>query len=355
MWWTEGTSAPELVTVSPPLTPQSAAGVLGQPGTEVLFGGGQFTNDLRSGGRLVIGSWLDDCRTYGMEGEYFGLGQDTFDFQRQSNGDQILARPFFNVLTGRQDSELVAFPGLINGSIDVQGSSELHSAGARLRLNLDRQGTGSCGSSYSGAGCGDGTRLDLLVGYRFLELDEGLTFREDLVSTDPLRPATFDIRETFGTRSDFHGGEIGLEWQYDRCRWSLEMLAKIALGNCHQVVTIDGSTTITSLGIPATYPGGLLAQRTNIGRFARGQFVVVPEVGVTLAYELTESLKASFGYSFVFVSDVVRPGDQIDTGVNPDLLPPEAVPFSGPLQPAFAFHGSGFWAQGLGFGVEYGW
>jgi len=34
------------------------------------------------------------------------------------------------------------------------------------------------------------------------------------------------------------------------------------------------------------------------------------------------------------------------------LIPPEAVPFSGPLRPAFSFVETDFWAYGLNAGIE---
>src|SRR5262245_44853218 len=41
LWWMRGADLPPLVTTSPPGTPLTRAGVLGSPGTEVLFGGNQ--------------------------------------------------------------------------------------------------------------------------------------------------------------------------------------------------------------------------------------------------------------------------------------------------------------------------
>jgi hypothetical protein len=52
---------------------------------------------------------------------------------------------------------------------------------------------------------------------------------------------------------------------------------------------------------------------------------------------------------------VVRPGGQIDLDVNPDLLPPEAVPFTGAARPQFVFHETDYWAQGISAGLDYRW
>jgi hypothetical protein len=53
---------------------------------------------------------------------------------------------------------------------------------------------------------------------------------------------------------------------------------------------------------------------------------------------------------------VVRPGDQIDRGINPVQAPaitgvPNA-PFIGPSRPAPLFNLTDFWAHGTNFGLE---
>ena len=49
-WWMKGDSTPPLVTTSPNGTASGAAGVLGQPGTSVLYGGNGINTAMRSGG-----------------------------------------------------------------------------------------------------------------------------------------------------------------------------------------------------------------------------------------------------------------------------------------------------------------
>jgi hypothetical protein len=353
MWWTKGMYVPPLVTTSPQGTSDDDAGVLGRPDTRILFGDEGLFDQVRWGTRLQVGAWLGDCQCYGVEGEYFALGDETVRFQRQSNGDPILARPFFNVLSEEQDSELVAYPDLIEGTVTVGALTELESAGVRARINL----RSACCCAVSGCGeCSpSAARVDLLLGYRFLHLDEDLWVREDLNSLLPVAPAAFQINDRFDSENAFHGGEIGLLLESQGCRWSWEILAKVALGNSHEVVRIDGDTAITLYGVPSPYPAGILAQRTNIGEYADDEFAVVPEVGITVGYQLTCRLRATFGYSFIYWNDVARPGEQIDLGLNPNLFPPEQVPFSGPLRPAFAFQHTDYWAQGLRFGVDYRW
>ena len=66
-------------------------------------------------------------------------------------GDPIIARPFFDVLAGRETAQLVAFPGVVGGTIDAHARTELHSGGIRLRLNQCCQAQSCCGGCR---GCG---------------------------------------------------------------------------------------------------------------------------------------------------------------------------------------------------------
>ena len=332
MWWTKGMSVPPLVTTSPENTLRPQAGVLGEPGTTVLLGDERLLDDMRWGGRLQVGGWLDRCQCLGIEGEWFALGDEDARFVAESGGDPILARPIFNVLLDRQDAQLVAFPGVVAGTVAVDSYSEFNSAGVRLLRNVR-----DCG----------GSRLDLLAGYRYLRLEENLGISENLISTNPFAPGTFEIRDEFDTENQFHGGDIGLLWKTRGCRWSLDVLGKVALGYTEQTVLIDGTT--------GENPGGVLALRSNMGLHERDEFAVVPEVGVTLGYQLTRNVKATLGYTFLYWSNVVRPGEQIDLAVNPNLFPPVNGPVAGDERPGFAFQETGYWAQGLNFGVECAW
>ena len=352
MWWTDGLRTPPLASTSPTGTAQPSAGVLDQGGTAIY--GGDLLTGIRSGGRIRFGRWLGDCQRIGVESEYFALGDINDSFAASSTGlpgSSIIARPFFNALTNAEDSELVAFPGVIGGTFTANAQGSLQSAGARLLWNLCQSGApiDLCSVDRSAA------RLDLLLGYRFLRLDESLQMREQLTSQIATDPGTFDINDSFVTQNQFHGGEIGLSRTESYRRWTLDALFKVAFGNVRESVSINGSTIINDGTGPQTFTGGLLAQRTNIGNYSRDRFALIPELGVTLGYQLTPRWQANFGYTLIYWDRVVRPGEQIDRTVNPNLLAPETVPFTGPLRPEFAFQESSFWAQGMSFGLTYVW
>jgi len=76
---------------------------------------------------------------------------------------------------------------------------------------------------------------------------------------------------------------------------------------------------------------------------------------VNLGYRINQYVRVFTGYTFLDWSDVARPGDQIDRGVDVNGVPASrtfGVP-AVPARPAFAFHGSDFWAQGVNFGLEF--
>lgn len=350
LWWVKGDSLPPLISTSPVGTPQAQAGLLSTPSTTVLFGGSAVNDDARSGWRISGGYWLP-CRPIAIEADFFQLERLTARFSAASNGSPILARPFFNALTNLPDSELIAFPGLVAGQVSAGESSNLLGAGARLRINLCcLQSCDCCGASY---------RLDGLLGYRFLQLHEELGITETLISTNPASPAplgtTLVVSDRFDTRNEFHGADLGLIGEVCRGRWGLEALIKLAVGQNECELNVSGATTVTVPGFPSfTQAGGLLALGSNSGHFSKNRFSLVPEAAIRLGYRITPHWRATIGYDLFFWTDIIRPGKQIDTAINPDLLPPVVIPTAGPNRPQINLDNtSTLWVQGLTLGMEF--
>jgi len=355
LWGTKGADIPPLVTTSPDNTSQTDAGVLGEPGTEILFGGDSVNSNVRSGGRITFGWWFEPCRRLGVEGDYFALKNQTENFEATSDGTPILARPFFDVVDGVENAELVAFPNTLRGTVGVTYLTRFQGAGVRAIYNL------ACGD-----GCGrscitccpvtTGYRFDVLAGYRFLRLDDRLDIVENLVSTSTESPGgAFLVRDHFGTDNEFHGFDMGTSMSWCKGCWSLDMLSKLAIGSTRSRIDIAGSTIITENGQSETFTGGLLAQRTNIGHREFDEFAIVPELGVTVGYQLNPCWRVTLGYTFIYWSRVARAGDQIDRDLNTDLLPPEEEEVTTHLRPAFNLTYTDFWAQGLTAGLEGSW
>ncbi|MFC1758274.1 BBP7 family outer membrane beta-barrel protein, partial [Planctomycetota bacterium] len=99
--------------------------------------------------------------------------------------------------------------------------------------------------------------------------------------------------------------------------------------------------------------GGLLALSSNIGNYEENTFAAIPEMDVTLGYLIAPSLRFTVGYTLLYWNNVVRPGDHIDTSINPNLIPPVQV--GGDNRPAFTLNETDIWAQGVSFGLDYRW
>ncbi|MGO9114381.1 MAG: BBP7 family outer membrane beta-barrel protein [Thermoguttaceae bacterium] len=339
LWWVRGGQTPPLLTTSPGSTPQSQAGVLGQPNTAILFGDEELNTGLHAGGRMTFGLWLDRCEESGLEFSYFILGANTQSYSNTSMGNPILARPFFNVATGAEDSNLIAYPNSLSGTFNATSTENYQGAEALWRRAIVH-------------GC-DG-RIDILAGYRFQRLTDGLEIADSATSsgTASTAPAgtTFNVSDTFHTRNDFNGADLGFATQWRRNRWSLDTTLKLGIGQTHTQVLINGWTTVIANNTTAGYSGGQLALPSNMGTHDSNQFSVMPEIGFTLGYDLTPRLKATVGYTLLYWSDVARPGDQIDLNLDPAQFPP---PTATGTKPAFALHTSDVWAQGLNLGLDY--
>jgi hypothetical protein len=342
LWFIRGQPIPPLITMGS--VNDNPPGALGQPGTTILFGNSNVSNNPISGGRFRGGFWFSDDHWLGIDAGYFFLGQSATSFSTTSSGTPFLARPFTNALTGLQDIEAVATPNGLAGTVSASTRSRLWGVEANLRSNL------LCGCNWY---------VDALAGWRMLDLTESLNVQENLTIVNSANPSlpvgsTFVVADRFGSQNLFNGGQIGAIAEYRLGRWSADLRATVALGVTQQVVDVFGTTLSQAPGSPASLStGGLLAQSSNIGRHVHDQFSVVPEVGLNLGYQFTNHIRGFVGYNFLYWSSVARPGNQIDPVVNPNLIPPQQP--GGPQRPAFAFHGSDFWAQGIQFGLDIRW
>jgi len=76
----------------------------------------------------------------------------------------------------------------------------------------------------------------------------------------------------------------------------------------------------------------------------------MPELAATLGYELRPGVRLTAGYTFLYWTNVVRPGDQIDLSVNSEFL--NGASSATPSRPAFNFRETDYRAQGLNFGID---
>jgi hypothetical protein len=354
-WWMNGNPLPPLVTTAPLGIPP----VLGSPETRVLFGNEEVDTGARGGFRgtwnVRLAHWLETDLELAGHLIFLGHGQSSGDFFAESTGVPVLGRPFLDLQTSSQDFLPVAVPGLpfpdpvlgipdtsvtLNlGQIEADSSSDLSAAGVLLRRHCVARGAFWC---------------DLLAGYRYVRYQEGLTLRQSQFYRDPTNKKRFGeihIEDSFSTWSEFHGVDLGIETHLPHRFLKLELLAKLAFGNVHQILGIRGnSLAIRPEDNDDTTPQvveqgyGFLATPSRVGRYTANHFGVVPEFGVTLHWSAGRSFSITLGYTLLALPHVLRTGDQIDLAI---------VPFQAMAQTGVTLNESILLIQGINVGVEF--
>jgi hypothetical protein len=348
LWWARRDHTPPLATTGDPQL-GAAAGRLGNADTVVLFGGALDRNPM-SGVRFTAGVYCDDRACNAIEVTGFFLPQASDRFSASSAQFPVLARPFFSLNEGIERVQFVALPGSSTGTLRINAPSEVWG----MQANMTCKWCSGC--DY---------RLDLLGGFRFLSLREQLEVIEDIQTLpglpDPFNNTHVLVRDSFATNNQFYGGQVGASYQKTIDRFTLGATGILAMGVTHQELTIQGSQQFPP-GTPNvdTRPGGLLALNSNIGRFARDRFAVVPELTLTAGYFLTENVQVTLGYNFLYWSSVVRPGDQIDRNLDVTRIPNftlrtpvPAVPGAPGAHPGVLFKDTDYWLQGLTVGLRF--
>jgi hypothetical protein len=342
LWWTQSDRVPALVTTGSPTNP--FPGALGNPDTRILFGNSELERGPQSGFRLTAGVWLDPDTDEALEMSGFWLAPSSAHFTANSAQFPVLARPFVNEITGQQNSELAAFPGAtLASTVAVRAPTELWGIEGNLRCN---------------ACCCCDCRIDLLCGLRYLNLNDKLTISEQ-ISFGPAAPAPFTsahvtVNDSFHTRNEFFGGQVGVDATYCHGPWDVDVRSKLALGNTRQSVVIDGLEQIIGPdGRLQTFVGGLLALPSNMGRRVHDRFTVIPELDLEVGYQFARQWRAFVGYNFLYWTNVLRAGQQIDPLLDPSQIPNFGVVVGPRNHPEVPFTQSGFWAQGITVGLEF--
>jgi hypothetical protein len=355
-WWVSGGALLWSVKAAP-LPPTLTTFTPGSPSALTGFGGAlgiagtivQSPDHLNygpfGGGRFTLGHWLESDPRFGLEADGFFLGSNSSGFSQMSNGSVPLRVPFFNVPPGAgfplgSSSFVLADPGFAAGGQVISSSLQFW---------------GIEGNGLYRAYSGPGLSVSVIAGLRYLDLREGLS----IASTEnllPLGTASFTGTDNFSTRNQFFGAQLGVKAEKQIGQFDGSVVAKVALGDNYQTVSINGNSVVSGFGLPSgTSSGGIFTQATNIGQQSRNQFAVVPEAQVQLGYTISSGIRLFVGYDFIYLSNVVRPGDQIDTTLNftgsPVISPGSTL--TGAARPMPLFNGSSFWAQGVKFGASY--
>lgn len=347
VWWPKGQPLPPLVTSGRGLAPP----VVGGPSTVLLVGGVPIDTPDISGARFTFGFAVNEAETCGLGVTYLFLGSRTTSATVADSGTargRFVGRPIVNAVTGEPDVIPVAIPGKFAGLVEADTTTRV---------------TGWEITGVTNLYAGPQFRLNLLAGYRYFMVNEGLRVEQtNLFPPVPgqVLPVLTSSADQFDAHNRFHGGQLGLTADLTRGPMFVEATGKVALGESITVVSVSGQSVAVPLGLPLQPPqffaGGVLGQPTNSGRFSRSVFAVLPEAIVKIGYRCRDRSRFYIGYNFLYLSEAVRPGDQVDTTVDPSQVPLLGRPSaSGTVasRPGPVLACSDFWVQGLVFGLEY--
>lgn len=325
MAWRKGRTFPALVTTTANPVDVDTDGQLGQPGTQILFGGNRVGGILQPAGRFDIGSWFDQYPGFGIGARFTALGHDTVRFSANSTQNSVLAIPFFNrgLNPASEDTLLIADPlDGTTGSINAVSRSELYIGNVYGRFAHTRA------AEYE---------IDLIAGYLTSRINEDL-----LLTSRSTGNTTFVFRDSFDTTNEFHGGDFGFWGRFRRGAWDINILSKLAIGSTRERAIISGTTTTN--GTVTSTTTGLFAQPSNGGDRFRDIFTVVPELNLNWAYHLSPRCDVTMGYTFVYWSRAAQPGMILDRTVDAS----QTV-----RSPSFQFRDSSYALHGLTFGIQY--
>lgn len=313
LWWVKPGQTPPLVAAA---------------------GDGPLDYGLLVGGRVAAGA-VGPYGQLGVEAGGFWLERGTTHYTAASgpDGSPALGRPVVDALTGQPLLFPVSSPGVLAGALTVTSSSQLWGAETNL---------------VSNAFGGDCFAVDVLGGVRYVGLDESLAVAQ--TGTSLAGAGGFSVNDSFRTRNQFVGGQLGSQVEVRLGRLYTNLLGKVAVGNVHQIVDVRGDTALSGAG---SVPAGFLALGPNSGRQTQDTFGVVPELNFNVGYQLRPCLRLYAGYTFLYLNDVARPGDQVGTTVNTALVPasPTFGTPGGAALPGPVFNRTDYWAQGVNIGL----
>lgn len=343
LWWPRASSLPPLLLANrgQPMP------ILGGANTQMLIGGRSIDSPDISGGRFTLGLGLNESETAGLAVTYFFLGTRTVETAFTDVGNprpRHLARPVVDAFSGDETAIPVAMPGEMNGRLEA--SSSIRATGWEL-------------NGFANLHASSHTRLNAIVGYRYFQLNEGLRIEQfSLLPPRDGMPSTLaNYADQFDTHNRFHGAQLGLQADLTRGPIFVEASGKVSFGQAVGVVRASGQTVTLSPGLPLPVqyiPNGVLGQTSNTGRVTRSAFAVLPEAGLRVGYRFRDRSRFFLGYNFLFLSEAVRPGEQIDRTIDPGQVPllgrANAV---GTDRPVLLLNPTDFWVQGISFGLEY--
>lgn len=315
---TRGVSVAPLVTTGP-ATNLVLAGAIGQSSTLPLFGGRRTLNDWRSGLRGEAGVWLDEDHRNGVSARLYSLFSESDRFAAQPAGATVVNVPHFIPVGGAavQIPVFVGFPGLTAGTVQTSARTTFTGGDINWRHLLTR---------------GDSYRLELLAGYRQMYLGDELA---SSFAVNPLGPAALGLTRLTGSdavrsRNDFFGPQLGLYASTGWNRLTLEGHSSFAMGVTASEVRFARSRSggLNPLASPLLAVAGVpplataaLATAANAFTLSRPNtagevtyFGAVCETGLRASWRLTDHLRLSGGYSWLYWNNVRRAQEEFASG-----------------------------------------
>ena len=316
------------------------------PGVNVLLGGGSVDTNPNAGLKITGAHRIDSRLGVELAGFYIPTRSTSSSVSSTGQPGSIdLFLPFFDVTINQENVTEISYWPDYRGSAQVTLSNNL--GGAELNATWSMPPT-------------DAWRVDLLGGFRFLQLRESYTIDTSSPYNPPNPADIWNTTDKFDARNRFYGLQLGVRAAYDYGAWVGSVVGKVAAGTMQQRVSVNGSletNDYNNYGATQTFNGGYLALPTNIGEHSHNTFAMVPELALNLGYRITPQATVFVSYSALYASNVARPGEQINRNINPTQSvaygndPPATL--VGEAQPGFGFMTTDFWAQTLSIGFAY--
>jgi Putative beta barrel porin-7 (BBP7) len=360
LWMRQAPAAPALLTSTAATVANTRIpGAVTDPAASVLIGGDSIGYDGFASAKVTAGLWFNFERDCGFEVSGFLTETRAVGFAAASSalGRPFLGVPFFDVNRNVENVIPLAVP-------NVQAGGELVSSKAQFG-----SGEGNFLHPFIEA---EGLRVEGMVGFRYFYLSETLGVQEqtgltaNFTGVTPLAlnginnvvfPNVLTYQDQFKTRNKFYGGQVGFRSSWDLDRWFVKVQAELAAGVTDESIGISGAVQQLSApggSVVAQGSGGILAQASNSTGGSHTHFAVLPSAEVQVGYELMPNKYIQVGYTFMYLSNVVRPGSQIDRNVNTSQGSGLAdfMRFTNSNSPGVPFSTSEFWAHGLEVGLK---
>jgi hypothetical protein len=251
-------------------------------------------------------------------------------------------RAGFCLVPQTEDGLPIAVPGELTGGVRITNSLQLGGLDLTGVLPIYRD------AAWQVSG---------LVGGSFLQLNEALNLTADLEglpTSDLYAGQSGSAIDQFKTRNRFYGASLGLRGRYTFGPMFLEGTGRFSFGASQEVLTVNGGYQDFNAPFASNHgPEGIFAMPANEGTFSRTNFAVVPQVQVKIGYNITPSIALTIGYDFLYDSNVIRPGDQINRNIpKGQTFQQDGTPAS-LTSPAKLFRTTDFFAEGITVGLVF--